>query len=186
MERREARISNDEALNVGMNSWAASARVTSGRRIALRFLGGLLLGHGLFQHAHDVALLHDQEIDSVDLDLGARPLAEQHAVADLEVDWNKLSRLVAAAGADGDDFALRRLLPDGIGNDDATGRLVLGIEALDDDTVVERTKFHGCLPVRSGQSALTVAVVARQQSATAGCGGAVWLKIKTETVPEGP
>src|SRR5215471_7658944 len=48
--------------------------------------GGLLLGHALFDDAHDVALLHDQEIFAIDLDLGARPLAEQHAVADPDVD----------------------------------------------------------------------------------------------------
>src|SRR5271156_6754590 len=41
-------------------------------------LGGLLLGHRFLEDAHDVALLHDQEIDVVELDLGARPLAEQH------------------------------------------------------------------------------------------------------------
>ena len=97
-------------------------------------------------HAHDVALLHDQELLAVDLDLGARPLAEQHAVADLEVDRDELAGLVAAAGADGDDLALRGLLLGGVGNDDAAGGLLLGIDALDDDTVVKRTEFHGYPP----------------------------------------
>ena len=45
-------------------------------------LGGLLAATASRPHAHDVALLHDQELDAVDLDLGARPLAEQHAVAE--------------------------------------------------------------------------------------------------------
>src|SRR5205823_2969594 len=55
------------------------APLLSGRRE----LRGLLAGSGgLFENAHDVAFLHDQEIDAVDLDLGARPLAEQHALAD--------------------------------------------------------------------------------------------------------
>ena len=62
--------------------------------------GGLLLGLGLIEHAHDVALLHDQVLDAIDLDLGARPFAEQHAVADLEVDRDELAALVAAARAD--------------------------------------------------------------------------------------
>src|SRR5437667_6082563 len=53
------------------------------RRELRGFLAG---GGGLFENAHDVAFLHDQEIDAVDLDLGARPLAEQHALADLGVD----------------------------------------------------------------------------------------------------
>src|ERR1700676_2988115 len=50
--------------------------------------GGLLLGHRFLENAHDVALLHDQEINAIELDLGARPLAEQHAVANLQVDRN--------------------------------------------------------------------------------------------------
>src|ERR1700761_9017993 len=95
-------------------------------------LGGLLLGHGLFDDAHDVGLLHDQEILAVDLDLGARPLAEQDAVADLDVDRNKLAGFVAATRADSDDFTLGGLLLGGIGNDDATGGLRLGVDALDD------------------------------------------------------
>src|ERR1700758_1549806 len=45
-------------------------------------LSGLLLGSGdVGENAHDVAFLHDQQIDIVDLDFGARPFAEQHAVA---------------------------------------------------------------------------------------------------------
>src|SRR5246127_667707 len=40
-----------------------------------------LARRGLFHDAHDVALLHDNKLLVVDLDLGARPLAEQHAVA---------------------------------------------------------------------------------------------------------
>ena len=43
-------------------------------------------------HAHDVGLLHDQEFLAVELDLGARPLAEQHAVADLDVDAGSACR----------------------------------------------------------------------------------------------
>src|SRR4051794_1665260 len=95
-----------------------------------RALGGLLLGDGLFENAHDVAFLHDQEVLTVDLDLGARPLAEQHALADLEVDRNQLAGLVAATRADGDDLALRGLLFDGVRNNDAAGALLLGIDAL--------------------------------------------------------
>src|SRR5258708_30468846 len=71
-----------------------------------------------FEHAHDVAFLHDQVFDTLDLDLRARPLAEQHAVANLEVDRNELAVLVAATGANADDLALRRLLLGGVGNDD--------------------------------------------------------------------
>jgi hypothetical protein len=110
-------------------------------------LGGFSLG-GLaaFDHAHDVAFFHDQEILTVDLDFGARPFAEQHGVADLEINRDELARLVAATGADGDDLALARLLFGGIGNNDAAGSLFLGIDALDDNAVVKRAELHGSPP----------------------------------------
>src|ERR1700688_5011743 len=95
----------------------------------------------LRQHAHDVALLHDQEFLAVELDLGARPLAEQHAVADPEVDRDQLAAFIAAARADRRDFALRGLFLGGVGNDDAALGLFLGVETFDHDTVMQRTKF---------------------------------------------
>src|SRR6266851_10002213 len=55
---------------------------------------------------HDVAFLHDQVLDAIDLDLGARPFAEQHPVAGLDVDRDQLARLVAPAWPAGDDLAL--------------------------------------------------------------------------------
>ena len=66
-------------------------------RVRANGLGGLLLGSGgIGEDAHDVAFLHDQEILTVDLDLGAGPLAEQHAVADLHIDRDQLAGFVAA------------------------------------------------------------------------------------------
>src|SRR5882757_4566688 len=65
---------------------------------------GLLLGDALFDDAHDVALLHDQEIFAIDLDLGAGPFAEQHAVTDPQVDRDQLSGLVAAARSDSENL----------------------------------------------------------------------------------
>ena len=82
---------------------------------------------------------------TVDLDLGARPFAEQHAITFSEIDRNELAGLVAGARADGDDLALRRFLLGGVRNDDAAGRLFLGLDASDDDAVVKRTKLHGDL-----------------------------------------
>src|SRR5580693_3656729 len=93
-------------------------------------------------HAHDVGLLHDQEILTVELDLGARPLAEQHVVAGLQLDRNNLAGLVAAAGADGDHFAFGRLFLDGIGNDDAALGLGLGVDTLDDHPVMQRPELE--------------------------------------------
>src|SRR6202048_3225462 len=68
-------------------------------------LGSLLAGSGLFDHAHDVALFHDQIFDTVDFDLRARPFAEQHAVALLHVDRDEFAGLVAAPWTDGDHLS---------------------------------------------------------------------------------
>ena len=70
-------------------------------------------------HAHDVGFLHDQEVLTVDLDLGAGPLAEEDAIARLDIEGYELAALIAGARADGDDFALLRLFLGGIGDDDA-------------------------------------------------------------------
>src|SRR5258706_13313755 len=100
-------------------------------------LYGLVSG----EHAHDVALLHDQEVLPVELDLGARPFAEQHAVADLEVDWDQLAGFVTAARTDRGDFALRGLFLGGVWNDDAALGLFFGFVWLDHDRVMQRPTF---------------------------------------------
>src|SRR6186997_3389712 len=87
-------------------------------------------------HAHDVGLLHDQEFLAVELDLCARPLAEQHAVARFQVDRNELAVLVAAAGADCNDFAFLRLLLGGIRDDDPAFGFLFGGDPAYDDAVV--------------------------------------------------
>src|SRR5437667_3419160 len=103
-------------------------------------------GRRLLDDAENVAFLHDQQVLSVDLHFGAGPLAEQHGVTHLEVDRNELAGLVARARADSDDFALLRLLLGGVGNDDAAGGLLFGIDAAHDDTVVERAELHASPP----------------------------------------
>ena len=62
----------------------------------------------LGDNAHDVGLFHDEEVLPVDLDLGAGPLAEQDAIALLEVDRDQLAGLVAAAGTDGEDLLIMK------------------------------------------------------------------------------
>src|ERR1700730_2224667 len=109
-------------------------------------LGSLLAGNGLFDHAHDVALFHDQIFDPLDLDLRARPFAEQHAVANFEVDGDDFPGLIAAAWTDGDYLSLRRLLFGGIRNDDSAWRLIVGVDARNYDAVVKRPKLHINLP----------------------------------------
>src|SRR6266478_601942 len=105
-------------------------------------LRGLLAGDRLIEHAHDVALLHDEVIDAVDLDLGAGPFSEQHAVASLQVDRYQLAVLVAATRTDGDHLSLSRLLFGGIRNDDSACGLILGVDARNHDAVVKRPKLH--------------------------------------------
>src|SRR2546421_5927768 len=109
-------------------------------------LRGLLAGDRLIKHAHDVALLHDEVIDAVDLDLRAGPFSEQHAVASLQVDRYQLAVLVAATGTDGDDLALGGFLLRGIGNNDPACALFFGVDALNHDAVVKRTKLHKYSP----------------------------------------
>src|SRR5690242_9926188 len=53
--------------------------------------GRFLLGGRLFKHSHDIALFHDEVLDPVELDFGARPFSEQHPVTDLQVDRDELA-----------------------------------------------------------------------------------------------
>src|SRR5207237_1530296 len=69
-------------------------------------LRGLLAGDRLIEHAHDVALLHDEVIDAVDLDLGAGPFSEQHAVASLQVVWFQYTVLISAPCTEYVDLSL--------------------------------------------------------------------------------
>ena len=50
-----------------------------------------------------------------------------------------------ATGADGNHLAPRRLFFGGVRNDDAAGRLLIGLDALDDDPVMKRPKLHRIL-----------------------------------------
>src|ERR1051325_1452527 len=92
--------------------WTILARALSWKRTSL---AGIALSYSwigvmgclvAFDHAHDVFLAHHEELIALDLDGLARVLAEQHAVADLDVDRNQLAQIVFLALADGDDLAL--------------------------------------------------------------------------------
>src|SRR5215210_8034420 len=107
---------------------------------------GGLLGRGLaFEHAHDVGLLHDQELLVVELDLGPRPLAEQDAVAGLDVERAQLALVVQRAGARGDDLAFLRLFLGGVGDDDAARGLLFRSDAADQNAVMQGTEVHAAL-----------------------------------------
>src|SRR5277367_796413 len=112
---------------------------------AAAYLRRLLLRDAAFEDAHDVGLLHDQEILTFDLHFGAGPFAEQHEIACLHFGNDPFAVLVERAGTYGDDFAFLRLLLDGIGNDDATRGLLIFLKAADDHAVAKRTEFHGAV-----------------------------------------
>src|SRR5260221_12967290 len=110
-------------------------------------LSRFLLGGGAtLDHAHDVGFLHDDEVLAIELDLGARPLAEEHAVAGLDVERVKRAVLAARPRTDGDDLAFHRLFLGGVGNDDAARRLLILLDAADQDAVLQWTKFHRTSP----------------------------------------
>src|SRR6185312_11137560 len=100
--------------------------------------------------AHDVRLLHDEEILAVELDLRAGPFAEQDAVARLDVERHHRALLVAGSRADRDDLAFHRLFLGGVGNDDAALGLAFFLDTLDHDAVVKRTELHGSSSKFSG------------------------------------
>src|SRR5262245_27667171 len=93
--------------------------------------------------AEDVALLHDEQLLSIDLDLGARPFPEQNAVTFFDVERNELAAFVPRSGTGGNDLALHRLFLGRVGDDDAASSLHVLFDAAHDDAVVERAKLHG-------------------------------------------
>src|SRR4051795_4293680 len=106
--------------------------------------GGLALERDhAFNDAHHIRFLHDDEVLAVDLDLCAGPLPEQNAIASLDVERHELAALISSTRPGGDDLSFLRLLLRGIWNDDATLRLLFGIDAADHDAVVQGAKFHG-------------------------------------------
>src|SRR5690242_6233880 len=102
----------------------------------------LLAGGRAFDDAHDVGLLHDQELLSLDLDLGARPFAEQDAIAFPHVQRHELALLIARTRAHRNDLALDRLFLGRIWYNDAALGLLLGREPANHDPVVQRTELH--------------------------------------------
>src|SRR4051812_34426595 len=97
----------------------------------------------LVEDREEVVLAHDQVLFAVDLDLAAAVLAEQHAVAGLDLRSDDLAVLVALARADGDDLGLDRFFLRGVRDEQTTGGLGFFFETLDQNAIVERTDLHG-------------------------------------------
>src|SRR5271166_1431450 len=107
------------------------------------WLSGLALGGGgALDDAHDVGLLHDEEFLAIQFHLGARPLAEQDAIAGPYLKGDDLALIIARTWTGSDDLSLHRLFLGGVGDDDPAHSLRLGIEAADHHPIMQRTKFH--------------------------------------------
>src|SRR6266478_4354666 len=82
------------------------------------------------ENAENVLLLHDQVLLAVQGDLAARVLAEQHAIAGLDVQGGLLAVLADRAFADGEDLALLRLFLDPLDQDAVVERVQGGLQCL--------------------------------------------------------
>jgi hypothetical protein len=88
------------------------------------------------EDAEDFVFLHDQEVFAVELDLSAAPLAEEDAIAGLDVEGKYFAFVVGLALADGDHFTLLRLLLRGVGDNDAATDAFALFDAPDQDAIV--------------------------------------------------
>src|SRR6516225_6784910 len=120
-----------------------------------------LARRSLFDHAHDVALLSDDEILAFDFDLGSRPLPEQHSVADFDIERTELAVIVPGARPGGNDFAFHWLFLGGIGDDNPACGLLLLLNATDENAILQRSKFHWVPPFVSSISNARLAPRAR-------------------------
>jgi hypothetical protein len=111
-------------------------------------LGGPSHDGGTFNDAHNVGLLHDQKFLPIERHLGAWPLAEQDAVAGLDVERAELALVAQRATANGDDLALLRLLLGGVGDYDAAHGFLVGRQAANEYAVMKRTEAHTVLSPR--------------------------------------
>src|SRR5579884_1844992 len=124
----------------------------------------LASGLSLVKNTQDVVLLHDQILGSVDLHLAAGPLAEQHAVADVHVDWNELAGSVPAARTDGNNLSLLRLFLRRVRDDDAARGALFRIDTPHNDTIMQWPETHfvllparpDCVLLTSGGHPLSV------------------------------
>src|SRR5262249_49791979 len=89
-----------------------------------------------------LVLTQNQVLDVVDLDFGAGVLADEDAVALLDVEGKLLAFLVALALADADVPRLRRLLLRAGRDDDAALLRLAGLETLDQDPIVKWPNLH--------------------------------------------
>src|SRR5205814_7682440 len=110
--------------------------------IGYSWLGGFLLRGGPVEHAHDVGFLHDHQVLAIELDLGARPLREQHMIAAFDFERMQLAGLVEGAGTDGEYLAFHRLFLNRVEREDPAGGLRLRFDTEHQDAVLQWSQFH--------------------------------------------
>src|SRR5487761_773508 len=106
------------------------------------WLSGFLRRGGPIEHPHDVAFLHDHQVLAVELDFGARPFPEEHAVAALDVERMHLAFLIAHARAHSNHLALHRLFLRRVGDENTAGGFHFRLDTADQDAVLQWTQFH--------------------------------------------
>src|SRR5262249_40746883 len=123
-----------------------------------------LLRRRLFNHAHDVALLGDDVILTVDFDLGTRPFSEQHSIADFDIQRMQFAVIASRTRPSRNDFAFHWLFLGGIGDDDAALGLLLLLDAADEDAILQWSKFHWVPPYVSNISTARLAPCVRDSA----------------------
>ena len=94
-------------------------------------------------NGEEVVFAHDEVFLTIDFDFAAAVLAEQDAIASLDVEGDDLAEFIAGTRAGGDDLAFHRLFLGGVGNDDPASGLLFGGDTADHDPVVQGTELHG-------------------------------------------
>jgi len=117
-----------------------SAGATAARRPSRATLGRLGCADDEAQY---LVFLHDEEFLAVDLDLCAGILAEQDAIASLDVQREYLAVFVDLALAYGNHFALLRLLFGRVGDDDAATNRFLFLNPPDQNAVMQGSQLGG-------------------------------------------
>src|SRR5438477_9308412 len=101
-------------------------------------LAGRLLG----DFGENITLAHDLEVFAIDFDFAAGVFAEDDLIADADRKVPTLAAIEQPARPDSHDVATLRLLLRGIREHDAPGGDFFGVQRLDHNAVIQRSKFH--------------------------------------------
>src|SRR5499427_4542836 len=102
----------------------------------------------LLKDAEHILLAEDQVLLVVQGDLGAGVLAEEDAIAGLDVERDLLAVVRDLAVPNGDHLALLRLLLGAVRNDDAALLHLLLFLTLDENAIVQRANLHSQITLR--------------------------------------